>query len=236
MWNGKMKAVTFSFDDGVQQDRRFVELLNKYGLRGTFNLCSANLGYKSAPRDKNGVLVDYSKVDPYEIKELYRTHEVASHTLAHPDLTKLSDDNVVRQVEEDRKMLSRLVGYEVVGFAYPFGAYDERVVRLIRERTGIKYARAVGSPRPFDFCIDDPLVFQPTVYFANVEEMMRRGREFIEMDAKTPQLMYVWGHTYQLDEGDAVRWEDFEKFCALISGRDDIFYGTNAEILLAKEG
>ena len=29
MWNGKKKAVTFSFDDGVTQDIRLVEILNK---------------------------------------------------------------------------------------------------------------------------------------------------------------------------------------------------------------
>lgn len=40
MWNGKKKAVTFSYDDGVVQDIRFVELLNKYELKCTFNLNS----------------------------------------------------------------------------------------------------------------------------------------------------------------------------------------------------
>ena len=32
------KSVTFSFDDGVKQDIPFVELLNKYGMKCTFNL------------------------------------------------------------------------------------------------------------------------------------------------------------------------------------------------------
>jgi hypothetical protein len=30
MWNGKKKAVTFSFDDGVTQDIRLIEILDKY--------------------------------------------------------------------------------------------------------------------------------------------------------------------------------------------------------------
>ena len=30
-----MKYVTFSFDDGVTQDKRLIELLNKYGLKAT---------------------------------------------------------------------------------------------------------------------------------------------------------------------------------------------------------
>ena len=38
MWDNKRKAVTFSFDDGVSQDIRMIELLDKYGLKATFNL------------------------------------------------------------------------------------------------------------------------------------------------------------------------------------------------------
>ena len=44
MFNGKMKAVTFSYDDGVTQDIRLIELLNKYNLKATFNLNSELLG------------------------------------------------------------------------------------------------------------------------------------------------------------------------------------------------
>lgn len=38
---GKEKAFNVSYDDGVAQDVRFVKLLNRYGLKGTFNLNSA---------------------------------------------------------------------------------------------------------------------------------------------------------------------------------------------------
>ena len=34
MWNGKMKALTFSYDDGVEQDIRLIEILDRYHLRG----------------------------------------------------------------------------------------------------------------------------------------------------------------------------------------------------------
>ena len=38
-----MKYVTFSFDDGVTQDKRLVELLDKYGLKDRFVLISDHL-------------------------------------------------------------------------------------------------------------------------------------------------------------------------------------------------
>ena len=44
MFGGKMKAITFSYDDGVTQDQRLISLFNKYGLKGTFNLNSGLLG------------------------------------------------------------------------------------------------------------------------------------------------------------------------------------------------
>ena len=35
--DGKAKAVTFSYDDGVPQDKRLAELFSKYNMKGTFN-------------------------------------------------------------------------------------------------------------------------------------------------------------------------------------------------------
>lgn len=43
-FNGKKKAITFSYDDGVTQDIRLIELLDKYGLKCTFNLNSGLQG------------------------------------------------------------------------------------------------------------------------------------------------------------------------------------------------
>ena len=44
MFHGKLKAVTFSYDDGVSQDVRLIALLDKYGLKATFNLNSGMFG------------------------------------------------------------------------------------------------------------------------------------------------------------------------------------------------
>jgi peptidoglycan/xylan/chitin deacetylase (PgdA/CDA1 family) len=41
--HGKRKALTMSFDDGRDSDRRAVEILNKYGLKGTFHLNAGKL-------------------------------------------------------------------------------------------------------------------------------------------------------------------------------------------------
>ena len=43
---GKPKALTLSYDDGVTQDERLIALMKKYGIRGTFNLNPGVMGHK----------------------------------------------------------------------------------------------------------------------------------------------------------------------------------------------
>ena len=124
MWNGKLKAITFSYDDAVKQDIRLIEILNKYGLKGTFNLNSGALG-QSASIVREGVEIRHDKNAAEDIRHIYEGHEIAAHTLTHPTLTKVeSDTEIIRQVEQDRLRLSELAGYEVVGFAYPGGGVN----------------------------------------------------------------------------------------------------------------
>ena len=230
MWNGKKKAVTFSFDDGVVQDRRAVALLNKYGLKGTFNLNSNYLGQGGLTTWLKKV-VSHSKVEASEVKDLYKGHEVAVHTLTHPHLEEIEDEGeIVRQVEEDRKKLSELCGYEVVGMAYPYGTYNDKVVKCILEKTGVKYSRTVKSTYDFTPQKEDLLRFHPTVYYVEkcLEEVVDK---FLATETDEPQLLYIWGHTYELD-AELITWEAFERVCQKLANRDDIFYGTNKEVLL----
>ena len=231
MWNGKLKAVTFSFDDAVLQDKRVIDILNKYNLKATFNVNSSFLGLKDE-YVANGKAIRRDKFLPTEIKEIYAKHEVAVHTMSHAFLPDLADDTVTWQVEEDRKILSRLVGYEVVGMAYPCGGpnNDDRVAGVIKNTTGVKYARTTVSTYNFDEQ-ENLFRFNPTVYYVEVEKMFDLAKKFIDLKTDKPQIFYIWGHTYELDAG-VIDWEKFEEFCKLISNKDDIFYGTNTEILV----
>ncbi len=228
MWQGKKKAVTFSFDDGVTQDIRLIEILNRYGLKGTFNINSELLG-KPGQLERNGKTVRHDKVEPCDLRNIYKGHEVAAHTLTHPNLTRLSEEEVIRQVEEDRKNLSRLCGYEVVGMAYPCGGVnnDERVAQIIKNNTGIKYARTITSTHSFAGQ-DNLFRFNPTVYYIeeNLEDIVE---SFLALETEEPSLLYIWGHSYEMD-AEYISWERFEKICARLTGRSEIFYGTNKEV------
>ena len=58
------KAVTFSYDDGVTQDKRLIELFDKYNLKATFNLNSELLGLHGE-LIREGVKVSHIKNNPY---------------------------------------------------------------------------------------------------------------------------------------------------------------------------
>ncbi len=229
--SGKKKAITFSYDDGVTQDVRLIELLNKYGLKCTFNINSELLNKRGILMRRDQRIAHY-KVHSEDVKHIYEGHEVAVHTLTHPNLTQLDEATIIRQVEQDRLNLSELAGYEVVGMAYPCGGInnDDRVAKIIKENTGVKYSRTITSNHSFD--IQDNLFrFNPTVYHLHFDDMMRLGQEFIDLKTETPKIFYIWGHSYEMDyEPDY--WIKLEEFCKLISNKEDIFYGTNKEILL----
>lgn len=232
MFDGKLKALTFSYDDGVTQDKRLVEIFNKYGLKATFNLNSELLGRRNS-LVRDGVKINHSKNKAKDVKYIYEGHEVAAHTLTHPFLPALSDDaEVIRQVEEDRLKLSELVGYEVLGMAYPGGGvnYDERVSNLIKNNTPIKYARTGDWTSSFEPWTD-VYRYRGTLYHHVCwDEMFKLGTEFVKMKTDTPKVFYIYGHAYEFDIFPE-RWELFEEFCKMMSGHDDIFYGTNLEVL-----
>ena len=230
MFNGKMKAITFSYDDCTMQDIRLVELFNKYQVKATFNVNSGLLGTKNELIRK-GVMVGHNKLCANEIKEVYTGHEVAVHTLTHPYLQEIEDDNeIIRQIEEDRKNLENIVGYEICGMAYPGnGDNAHRVAEIIKGRTSIKYARTTTSTYKFDLQ-SNLYQFNPTVHHDDYENLFKLGEEFIKLKPDTPKLYYIWGHSFEFDIFDD--WDKFEDFLKLISARDDIFYGTNREVLL----
>ncbi len=234
MWNGKKKAITFSFDDGVEQDKRLIELFDKYNLKCTFNLNSGLFGAKSQVTFPDGIKVQHNKINPSEIKEVYKNHEVAAHTISHPLLTQMDKDGIIYQVEQDRKTLSAFCDYEVFGMAYPCGGVnnDDRVAEIIKSNTPIKYVRTITSTHNFDLQTNLHR-FNPTVHTAEFDKLTELCNEFLSLNTEEPKLFYIWGHSYEFDYFQ--NWDKLEEIFKMISGKDDIFYGTNSEVLLTTD-
>lgn len=231
MFDGKRKVLTFSYDDGTTQDIRLIEIFNRYGLKATFNLNSELMGKKDI-FNINGKDINHIKNKASDIREIYKGHEVAVHTLTHPKLTEIeSDTEVLRQVEEDRKNLSELVGYEVKGMAYPCGGIncDERVAEIIKRNTPIKYARTTSVTHSFEPYADF-LQYKGTLYHhENWNELFQMGRKFLDSDKDELQIFYIWGHSFEFDIYPE-RWDAFEEFCKMVSNNKNVFYGTNIDV------
>ena len=226
------KAITFSYDDGTTQDIRLIELLNKYGLKSTFNLNSELLGTNNILYRNGGKRIAHYKIAPQDVKFVYEGHEIAVHTLTHPLLTKLDKDQIIYQVEEDRKNLEELAGYDIVGMAYPCGGQnnDDRVAQIIKENSKLKYCRTIADNGSFHLQ-ENLYRFDPTVFHIDWDRMMDLGKQFLELKTDKPQIFYIWGHSFEMDY-DPQNWIRLEEFFEMMSKRDDIFYGTNKEILL----
>jgi peptidoglycan/xylan/chitin deacetylase (PgdA/CDA1 family) len=210
---GKIKALTMSYDDGTVDDRRLVEIFNRYGVRGTFHLNSGNVG-------KPG------KVTPEEIPSLYAGHEVSAHSVSHPHLTSVPTESVAVEMLEDRKALEQWVGYPVKGMSYPYGSFNDEVVAIL-PALGIEYARTVKAHGNFSMP-DDFLRWPATCHHR--ERLLEHAQNFVNHTKRGKMaLLYVWGHSYEFDRNQ--NWELIEQFCQMVGNQDSIWYATNWEVM-----
>lgn len=133
---GKAKTLTMSYDDGRTEDKRLVSVFNEYGIRGTFNLNS-------------GLMDQEQRIHKEELKEVYRGHEIATHTATHPTIARCPATQIYREITEDRKALEEITGYPVRGHAYPNGSVSDQVKRIFSD-CGIAYGRTVEETGGFE--------------------------------------------------------------------------------------
>ena len=215
----KTKAVTFSYDDGVIQDQKTVEILNRYRLKGTFNV---NSGLFGAKKIRDGI--DCSRLSSPASVKLFQGHEVASHTLSHPHLEGLPYEEQRKEYGEDVFALSKLFKTEISGSAYPYGTYDLVTLRVLKDLR-MSYARTTqstyGFHRPYDF-----LLWHPTIHHRD-PLLMPLLQKFYETEEELA-IFYLWGHSYEfaLDDNFAV----LETFCQDVSSHEEVWSATNGEI------
>lgn len=233
---GKKKAVTFSFDDGTQQDIRLVGLLNKHGLKATFNFNGGKCQNDCFAVTENSKSVwDGSCA----LRECFAGHEIASHSLTHPNLTAMSDSDIAREISEDKRLLGAAIGYEVRGFAAPYGLYDERTIKHLKQ-SGICYNRTTVPTKGFSLP-EDFLRWDST---GHICELLKEENKNLLSDFKNTEqelaCLYLWGHSFELNildcyskeawKGLRDRWGFLEDIFRNISGSLDTWYATNIEI------
>ncbi len=223
--DGKSKVVTLSYDDGVIFDKRLIEIMDKNGIKGTFNI-NANLYQKEGKKREQGE----ERLMLSEAKELYigSPHEVAVHGYNHTFLELSPESEVIYEISRDRESLEKTFGTIIRGMAYPYGTYSDAVIECLK-RCGIVYSRTVESTGKFTFP-ENWLKWHPTCHHI-APNLMELAQKFAENKSRYPmrnEMFYLWGHSYEFDRQD--NWHIIEEFCEYMGGRDDIWYATNIEI------
>lgn len=221
---GKAKAFNLTYDDGVLQDERLVSLLNRYGVRATFNLNSQLMQERFTWTHPTGMPV--TRLSPEAARRIYDVggHEVASHTLTHPCMQSLTDEELYRQLRDDKANLEALFGREVRGFAVPFDHYDDRIADCAR-RCGFAYTRTSDVTADFTPNTD------PFRWKAGLFHLDPRLTDYVASFLNTQEELAVCqivGHSYDLDAENL--WGTLELICAAVSARDDVWLCTNAEL------
>ena len=221
--NGKTKVFNVTYDDGVLQDVRFVALLNKYNLKGTFNLNSGLMESEFEWTHESGRVIKRLSKD--KAVPLYQGHEIACHTLTHPYMHDLSEQEILHELQEDKANLEKLFGREVKGFAVPFDYYSERIENCVRQ-CGFSYARISQESRSFA-PQTDYFNWKATVFHTD-PELEQLTRQFIESDEELA-IFQIVGHSYDLDVEEL--WDRIENVFRMIASHDDILPMTTIEIV-----
>ncbi|MGN1062078.1 MAG: polysaccharide deacetylase family protein [Candidatus Scatosoma sp.] len=232
---GKAKAVTLSYDDGTTHDIKLKEIIDKYGVKCTFNINSALVAKNEGEwRLTEKALIALLKDSP---------HEVAVHGARHiaPGISPAV--NVIDDVLSCRKWLEDKFGRIVQGMAYPDcgitrfanGAENYADIRAYLKFLGIVYARSLGADNDRFEMPADWYNWNPTAHHRN-GQLFEYLDKFLSLDvgtlyaaARAPRLFYLWGHSFEFAREN--NWHILETFCRMATEKKDgIWFATNGEI------
>lgn len=125
------RTASLTFDDGWRNWlTEALPLLQHLDVRATFFVCPGLFGKQHPDLDgEAGALLDEEGVRALRAAGM----EVGSHTLTHRDLRSLDQAELERELRESKLAVEELTGERCRVLAYPFGLYDDRVVRAAGE-------------------------------------------------------------------------------------------------------
>ncbi|MGB9886951.1 MAG: polysaccharide deacetylase family protein [Moorellales bacterium] len=125
------RKVALSFDAcwGAERTPALLEVLRRHGVKTTFFL--VNLWLEKYPERAREIAAE--------------GHEIGLHSATHPRFTRLSDEQIIRELRENARLIREVTGYEPKLFRPPFGDYDDRVVTLVQQEGFIPIQWSIDS-------------------------------------------------------------------------------------------
>ena len=220
---GKSKAFVVTYDDGVLQDRPFVALLNRYGLKGTFNLNSGLMKNEFEWTHANGCIIKRLSTD--SAASLYDGHEIAAHSLTHPYMEHLGEEELMVELQTDKADLERIFGREIKGFAVPFDYYSQRIENCAR-KCGFEYVRL---PRESHSCLPPEDMFNWTAGIFHLDEGLTDYVDAFLSTTDELAFCQIAGHSYDLDTENM--WDVMKDIFRKISADSEVLPMTTIELI-----
>ncbi|MGB7483823.1 MAG: polysaccharide deacetylase family protein [Castellaniella sp.] len=148
------KVVGITFDDGYANVlENAVPVLEECGFLATNYFVVRQLGGSNVWDADEGVppspLMDAAGLRAWAAAG----HEVGSHTLNHPDLSRISPELAVNEIRDSRDALEQIAGAPVRAFCYPYGHFTAALAAVTREAG---YDSATTTARGLARLDDDP--------------------------------------------------------------------------------
>jgi peptidoglycan/xylan/chitin deacetylase (PgdA/CDA1 family) len=122
------KVVGITFDDGYKNVLiNAAPILKQYGYTATTYIVSKRIGVSNDWDKPNGI-TQRPLMNENEIKKwIYLGMDIGAHSQTHPDLTKISEERVINEINQCKIDLEKLFNIKVVDFCYPFGRFNKLV-------------------------------------------------------------------------------------------------------------
>lgn len=125
-------CVAITFDDGYEDFLiNALPILRKYTFQATLFLATGLLG--SIRRTTNETTPALMMKEEAEKICKEKNIHCMPHTVSHPDLSKVSVEEAIREIEHSRRDVENVSGVEAKIFAYPKGRYTDEVVGYLRK-------------------------------------------------------------------------------------------------------
>jgi len=230
MINKNKLIVTTSWDDGSVFDLKIVELLSKYGLKGTFYV----------PKSLHA-----HPLEEHDIVEIDKNFEIGSHTLSHADLTRMSLVDAKKEIEGSKLYLEELLGHNVCMFCYPDGRYNRNIIKIVSD-AGFIAARTtkrgnfhlppnlyewqvtLGAYNGIKWRVLNGVWPAPPAKIKSMLDWEVQAKILFNKALKEGGVYHIWGHSIALERN--LHWDKLNRVLNYISQRDGVQYMTNGEI------
>lgn len=141
------KPVLITFDDGYENNySKAFPILRDFGFRATLFVVVQSVGWENHWHDP-ATEARIPMITWAQLKELQQAGwEIGSHTMNHPNLTKLELKEVLAEMEKSRRILEEFLGETPYTFAYPYGAgEDNEAIRQKAKEAGYRIAVGVHA-------------------------------------------------------------------------------------------